>query len=189
MTKFSPLLLPLALSGSVHLGLFVILAWNSSAAMDTSANVVEVNFVESNRSSLARPVVRRLAPPRDESPVELSKVEEASGPPMEEALALDAGKSSEHYEAYASEVVRQLNRHKVYPEVALKLRQQGRVKVRFRVDRSGDVLNAEILEKSAHDPLNNAAKRLIDEIRNFRPFPDEVKDTTWLFTVPIEYTM
>lgn len=178
-----PLPFMLALSGSVHLGLALALAMTATSQ---SKQKIEISFIEA--TAPARQNKRKTLELGTQGTRALPEKSEAA---IDDSVATEEvdGTPSPYYDVYASEVARELNRHKVYPEISLKLRQQGRVKVRFHVDRSGSVLMAEILEKSPYDPLNSAAKRLIEEIRSFRPFPEEVKATSMLFEVPIEYTM
>lgn len=90
---------------------------------------------------------------------------------------------------YISKLTRTLNQKKRYPEIARKMRQQGRLKVRFVLERDGRILNAELVETTSFSHLNDAAKTLLSEIKKFDPFPSEVSDKEWAVTVPIEYVM
>lgn len=183
----------MAVSGSVHLGLLAFLTLATTYNLGKS-DPIEVNFLgpKTNTpfsSSKSTSKAKKAEP----------KLEKVAGAP---AVARDndaANSSSEEVSgnentiaatnSYEQEITAEINRNKTYPLVALKLRQQGQVKVRFRVARNGQVLEAEILERSAFDSLNSAARRLIEEIHQFRPIPSEIKATSWLFTVPIEYKM
>lgn len=193
-----PLSWTLALSGSLHAGLIGIVTWISAPNLTPVTVPVEVRFLEGPRTAAPAPVVSAIKRPdlvkkevaREPSPTELApSVESVSAEVVPEAGASVSGMRQGHYDSYASEIIRELNRHKVYPETALRLRQQGRVKVRFRIDRTGQVLEAEILEKAPFETLNRAARRLIEDVRRFKPFPESVNEATWIFTVPIEYTM
>jgi periplasmic protein TonB len=90
---------------------------------------------------------------------------------------------------YEYELRMLLDRQKVYPQVARKLRQEGRVLVRFKLRKDGTVISAEIVERARHDSLNQAAHSLIEKINGLKPFPDEIKKTAWDFIVPIEYRL
>lgn len=192
----------MAVSGSVHLGLIAILAWPSSAVIRT-LNTVEVSFLEPKAQVAAvqphTPAprhtvipVQKPQPKAESAPQEsesASEEAESETQPAASAVSGSTGTPAPVQNAYAALVAREINRRKVYPPVALRLRQQGRVKVQFRVERSGTVVEAELLEESPHEQLNRAAKRLIEDIHQFQPFPDDVKESSWVFTVPIEYTM
>jgi protein TonB len=88
---------------------------------------------------------------------------------------------------YIREVAALLNAKKRYPPSARRLGQKGQVLVQFRIHRDGKVLSAEVLRKAPHDALNRAAQALIQEISGLKPFPAEIKESTWRFIVPIEY--
>lgn len=90
---------------------------------------------------------------------------------------------------YISKIAWTLNQKKEYPDLARRMRQQGKLKVRFILERDGRILNAEVIEQSNYESLNQAAKKLLTEIKSFEPFPQEVTDQQWAVTVPIEYIM
>lgn len=205
------------LSGLIHLGLIAFLSL-STFSVKKAVDMVEVAIYESHVMSetpapqmAQRPVAVAPVPnlgAQDEStkvPEQIAQERVTTSPPKN-AIANDAQNAPEinnnqleqttsatqsaaEQDRYAQDVASELNRHKVYPEMALRLRHQGQVKVRFRIERTGRVLSAEIIEPAKYDSLNVAAQRLIQNIQNFKPFPAEVKEATWLFTVPIEYTL
>lgn len=90
---------------------------------------------------------------------------------------------------YISKIAWTLNQKKEYPDLARRMRQQGKLKVRFILERDGRILNAEVIEQSKYENLNQAAKKLLTEIKSFEPFPQGVTDQQWAVTVPIEYIM
>lgn len=90
---------------------------------------------------------------------------------------------------YISKIAWTLNQKKEYPDLARRMRQQGKLKVRFILERDGRILNAEVIEQSNYESLNQAAKKLLTEIKSFEPFPQGVTDQQWAVTVPIEYIM
>lgn len=191
--RLTPIRLTILASTAAHAALLAMLAYSASSAVERWGKV-EVSYVPAQAGAV---VNKPRVPARPRAPVAPLKNEsraEALAPPSaapaaSKSVPSEGAPGAPGYDSYAAEVARELNRRKMYPEVSMRLRQQGRVKVRFRVQRDGKVLQAEILERSAHDPLNNAARKLIEDIHNFKPFPDDIKETTWLFTVPIEYTM
>lgn len=76
----------------------------------------------------------------------------------------------------------------VYPRMARERRLMGTVTVRFMLDSSGNVLNAEIAEESGYRILNKSALKTIKRASPFPTFPDEMnsmKDHTFL--IPIEF--
>src|SRR5690606_28943651 len=92
-------------------------------------------------------------------------------------------------EAYKSQLARELNARKFYPPLAKRLKHQGRVIVQFNVTREGKILEARVVQSSPFKTLNESAKELVEGLRNLNPFPAEIKKTTWLFQVPVDYQM
>lgn len=192
----------LALSGSVHLGLILFSLWWSTSAAYKVISKIEVSYVNPASTAAPQPKLEKKVsaqpvvsakPVAEIAPEPAASVAETSTDSVaqstQDAVAGNSQAVLEEYERYALEVAQTLNRNKIYPDISRRLRQQGRVKVRFRVERSGRVMAAEVVEQSSFNHLNSAAQRLIEDIRFFRPFPADVKETTWLFTVPIEYRM
>lgn len=203
--RFNSLRFPLLLSGSVHLSLLVLLGLAAPAAKLTS--VVELTLIE---TSSGAPVHRteNVSAPQPKSvahrknvvkPKDLIKQESVLKPEsvvVGESLSqepTDLGKNGRTavtaQERYIAEIARLLNAKKRYPSVAKKLRQQGRVMVQFRLARDGRVLDAAVVEPSAYPALNQSAQSLIQELKGLKPFPEEIKKTTWLFSVPVDYQM
>lgn len=92
-------------------------------------------------------------------------------------------------ERYRRELQAMLEKRKDYPLLAKRLRQQGKVLVRFTLQRDGSVTAAEVIENSQFDSLNQAARKLISEINGLKPFPAEIKRAQWVFVLPVEYRM
>lgn len=92
-------------------------------------------------------------------------------------------------ERYIAELLQVLNKKRRYPEMARRLRQQGRVLLRFEVLRNGQVLEARVVEESAYESLNRSAQSMIREMQELKPFPDEIKKNRWSFVIPVEFKM
>jgi periplasmic protein TonB len=75
------------------------------------------------------------------------------------------GKSKDRYYA---ELAAWLERHKRYPARARQLRQEGVVRVRFVIDRSGKLVSHRIENSSGHNALDEAAS---DLLRRASPMP------------------
>lgn len=90
---------------------------------------------------------------------------------------------------YLADVRRILESKKNYPMAARRLGHQGRVLVRFVVDRDGHIREAKITQGSTSDILNRAARSLIESIGGLKPFPSEIRLAEWAVVVPIEYQM
>ncbi|NUN04978.1 MAG: energy transducer TonB [Bdellovibrio sp.] len=90
---------------------------------------------------------------------------------------------------YLYEVRKLLERRKRYPMMAKKMGQVGRVLVRFTLAQDGSLQASEIIEKAEHEALNKAAHELVQGIDKMKPFPEEIPKTSWVITVPIEYSL
>jgi periplasmic protein TonB len=155
----------------------------------------------------ARPAAVRPPPPPP--PAEVSTAQPAAAPrPREQpqtdqlvsqraAPALPAsgiGREGESVsisleDSYKARVSMELERRKTYPAVARRLGQTGRVVLKFKIGKSGEVLSAELVAPSAHSSLNQAAQGLLLAMRSFDPIPDELGRASWEFTVPVEYRL
>ncbi|HRK08838.1 MAG TPA: energy transducer TonB [Pseudobdellovibrionaceae bacterium] len=92
-------------------------------------------------------------------------------------------------EIYVRELRRQLERRKSYPLAAKRMGHQGRVVVRFILERSGQVKSAQIVQASSSKFLNDAAEDLIRRLDGLEPFPVQLSKSEWAFQVPIDYHM
>jgi protein TonB len=100
------------------------------------------------------------------------------------------GRELDASERYVMELRRILNQKKTYPALAKKLRQRGRVIVRFILREDGHLLKADVVEASPFESLNSAASELIKNIDGLKPFPEELKDRKfWAFRLPVDYDL
>ena len=90
---------------------------------------------------------------------------------------------------YLYELRNALERSKVYPAMAKRLGQQGRVMVKFLVDSSGRVTSAEVIEASRFPLLNEAAQKLVVNLSGLKPIPQEVGKSKWEFVLPVDYQL
>jgi protein TonB len=82
-----------------------------------------------------------------------------------------------------------IEKHKRYPESARRRGIEGKPTVRFRIDRSGRVLLAELQRETGRRDLDEAAVRTIERADPFPAFPADLTDQTMEFTVPIDFSM
>lgn len=90
---------------------------------------------------------------------------------------------------YLYEIRKLLERRKTYPAMAQKMGHTGRVLMRFTLAQDGSVIESEVLEKASYETLNKAADALVRSISKEKPFPHEIRKTTWSITVPIDYAI
>ncbi|MFP5305085.1 MAG: energy transducer TonB [Gammaproteobacteria bacterium] len=84
-------------------------------------------------------------------------------------------------------VLAQLDRHKRYPAAAQLNRQQDRVAVRIRVDRSGAVLSRRIVRSRGYPSLDGEALALIARADPLPAPPDGVDEHALDFSVHIDF--
>ena len=80
-------------------------------------------------------------------------------------------------------------KHKRYPYPARSRRQQGSVKVWFRVDRQGNILERRIDTGSGFSILDKATIDLLDRASPVPKPPQTLQNTDLTFTVPIAYSL
>lgn len=90
---------------------------------------------------------------------------------------------------YLYEVRKLLERRKRYPMMAKKMGHTGKVLMRFTLAQDGSLQTTEIVEKTPYESLNKAAHELVQGIDKMKPFPEEIQKTSWVITVPIEYSL
>lgn len=177
----------LALSGSIHMSLIALLLLEPGVRRSLR-EVVEVSYVsvaqKDKALSQALPVKRVAAPERQEN-LPLETVVPAADSSVIARVPTGSGQVDE-YKSYLRQFLQARQR---YPEMAQRLRQEGSVKVRFELASNGRVLSASLIEKSPYEILNRAAKSLIEEIREFKPFPETIHSVSQVFTVSIDYAM
>ena len=78
--------------------------------------------------------------------------------------------------------------HKTYPEVARRRGEEGRVGLRFTVDRSGRVLDVMVVSSSASPRLDNAALAMLRNA-SLPPFPATMPQERVTATVQIRYRL
>lgn len=92
-------------------------------------------------------------------------------------------------ERYIYELHRFLERRKVYPNVARRMGQEGRVMVRFTITEAGRFENIELLEGSSFEALNRAALDVVARAGAFRPLPGELNVASWQVELPFEFVI
>jgi TonB family protein len=192
---------------------------DSFTRLDIGGDPIEVVLVSSPTAGAAAPIrsvkVRTRTQPEKKSNIATNAIEatgviEATGaieandtphltekvvdPPPQagnsaKLAVAGLGESNSPEAQYLSEIRTMLDSKKEYPIAARRMGHRGRVVVRFVLERDGRVQKAEILQSSASEILNRAARGLIEGLRTIKPFPKEVALSEWAVVVPIEYQM
>ena len=141
---------------------------------------------------VTRPTVV-LRPPRLSPPPTVTTAQPAvsqpvasSAPPVKTApapvapLVIDA--------SWQASVAGWLASHKTYPEVARQRGEEGRVVIRFTIDRSGRVVDARVVGESGSALLDTAAMALVKGA-SFPPFPPTMSQERITITTMVRYTL
>jgi len=107
----------------------------------------------------------------------------AGRPGGSSAAAADTPESRYYAQVYATIAAEQ---H--YPKKARLRREEGSVKVRFGIDRTGSILDVEIVSSSGHRTLDSAVRRLFRQVGAFAPPPPEM-EAPLVMDITINYTL
>ena len=88
---------------------------------------------------------------------------------------------------YLAKVQAKIEKNKVYPKVAKRLNQTGKVIVSFDILKDGKVTNIKIINKSKFEKLDEASIELLTNIGFFEAIPNELNKTVWNIQIPINY--
>lgn len=88
---------------------------------------------------------------------------------------------------YLAKVKNKIEKNKVYPKVAKRLNQTGKVIVSFDILKDGKVTNIKIINKSKFEKLDEASIELLTNIGFFESIPNELNKTVWNIQIPINY--
>lgn len=140
------------------------------------------------------PVARGPAEPAPREPIAGHRPA-ASGEPQPAAsrpprpAAATAGLIASIEQAYKSALQAEIARHRSYPLMARRLRQEGTVAVGFVVQADGHLTAIELLESSGHRLLDEAALAAVREVARFRPIPEELDRQDWPLSVPLNFRL
>lgn len=100
-----------------------------------------------------------------------------------------ASMSSAKFVDYQTSVVQTLMRYREYPPLAQRRGIEGRNMVRLVIERDGTVSSIEMIEQSGHGLLDRATEDMIDRVKRFPPFPDDLKMPRMVLRVPVVYDL
>ncbi len=92
-------------------------------------------------------------------------------------------------QTYRQQLQQLIEKHKIYPQRAKKLGQQGVVAVAFVLRANGEIEQIEIQTSSGYRLLDVAAEKLLAKISGLLPFPPEINRLQWPFSLKIAYQL
>lgn len=109
-------------------------------------------------------------------------------PPAAPAASPPAPASTEVSPAWNSALRKWLTDNKTYPDAARRNGEEGRVALRFTVDRTGRVLQVQVAGSSGSATLDEAARNMLTGAR-LPPFPPGMAQAQQTVTAGIQYTL
>lgn len=110
-------------------------------------------------------------------------------PPRGAADGLDVKAPPGNSRSYAAKVRSWLYAHKIYPRRARMRHQEGRVEVRFVIDRAGSLLEGVITRGSGNDVLDEEAAAMMRRASPFPRAPMDVPGERIEFSAPIDFIL
>lgn len=87
---------------------------------------------------------------------------------------------------YIKELIFILKQSFQYPSIAKKMGHQGRVILKFIIDKQGRLIDVTLIEKTSYSTLNSYSFKLIKQVQ-FQPIPTEFNLDKWEFILPINF--
>lgn len=88
---------------------------------------------------------------------------------------------------WQKDVVLRIGKARKYPSDARKQKITGTVRVRFTIDRYGNVLSQEVAESSVHTVLDNAALKVLADVGKLPTPPHHLQGDSFTLMVPLNY--
>jgi periplasmic protein TonB len=122
------------------------------------------------------------------APVPVAVAASPAPPQARATLASLPGKKDE-VKAYIAALMRQLNRYKTYPPELKKAKTEGRVVLRFSLDKSGRLLASAVQQSSGHPELDRAALEMLARANPLPAIPDFMERDELALAIPVEYSL
>lgn len=91
--------------------------------------------------------------------------------------------------SFQQRLLAHLERHKRYPRIARRLRQEGTAYLRFTMDRDGRVMDYRLERSSGHEALDDEVRELIQRAQPLPRPPAEMGNSTLEMIVPVQFTI
>jgi len=93
-------------------------------------------------------------------------------------------------QGYLSLIRRRIMRNQIYPLLARRKNQKGKVIIKFTLKSSGEIIgNIEVVSPAKYDILNISAIKMVKKSAPFPPFPRDLKKDKMSFIVPIDFSL
>lgn len=152
-------------------------------------NPIKEKKHENKKHEYKKPIKEPIVETKSEVVPVVQPVQKA---PIEEAPTkqqMDSAQIENIEEAYLSKIRHLIEQNKVYPKVAKRLNQTGKVYVTFIITKDGGIKNCRIHKSSLFESLDEASLAIFAKISSFDSIPKELNKNDWEITVPIVYQM
>jgi len=140
--------------------------------------------------SVAKPAANPSAAPSPPALQATAVAASVTSPPRRGAAdGLDVKAPPGTSRSYAAKVRSWLYAHKIYPRRARMRREEGRVQVRFVLDRTGMLIEGAIVQGSGNIVLDDEAKAMLRRASPYPGAPAELPGERIEFTAPIIFTL
>lgn len=92
-------------------------------------------------------------------------------------------------QSYLEELQALISQHRRYPKRAIRMQQEGVVRIAFKINAVGEFGGIRLLESSGYSALDNAALSAISGLKRFKPLPDELSVTLLELSLPIQFVL
>ncbi|MFZ4402886.1 MAG: TonB family protein [Pseudobdellovibrionaceae bacterium] len=152
-----------------------------------SANISQSTFLQKEITNISREnVTQKLAKNADGQQPQSGQNEMSEGV----SDLSSVGRSEEGYAmSYLDKVRSKIEFHKIYPKASKLFKEQGSVKVKLQILKSGHVRKIEIVESSQFKRLDEAAIKAVAEAAPFDQFPSDVKFASWSILIPMRFEL
>ncbi|MEO0335900.1 MAG: TonB family protein [Pseudomonadota bacterium] len=136
---------------------------------------------------------KKAQPQREEKTKSLAESSSSSRPGSSGPLGFDLqnikGNLSPELQKYFTKLRMDIERRKKYPKLAKRLRQSGRVVLKFEIGKSGKIVNVFIEEPSPYKSLNDSARKLLSNLKGEYPLPSAIKSDRIEVKLPVSYKL
>jgi periplasmic protein TonB len=163
------------------------------APSDDTVDQAEVAPTPDLQQQIEQPPPPPPPPPEPEAvvtpePPPPQKVEQQP-PPTPAMVARTKGGMQREMASWQSNLIKQLEKFKRYPNDARARGDEGTVELGFTLDRSGHVLAHQIVRSSGHSALDAEAIAMVERAQPLPPIPDSMPDAQLDLTVPIVFSL
>lgn len=158
------------------------------AKADSALPIPPVILPAAQRHLMASPAAAPEAPAAEAA--QPAAAAGPSPPPRKGATdGLKANAPAGSSRSYAAKIRSWLYAHKTYPRRARMRREEGVVRVRFVLDRQGQLLEGQVIGKSGFAALDEEGHAMLSRASPYPAAPQDILGSRIEFTVPIEWQL